>query len=233
LYEIIRRLVERQVVAAGRARILTTATRIPSSGGHRPRRTQAARSAATRRKIIDAVIAVIAEEGFAQASAHRIGQRAGVTWGAVQYHFGAKADILDAALVEGVGRFERRVGDLALDARPLAERISLLVDCCWEYYCSPHYRTMLEIVLNARRGEGRERSEHRQRFAEAVSQVWSKALAGVDLCLARRIEAERFACSALSGLAVQAMLQGGPLRFHQELEILKSATLRLLTQPAD
>jgi hypothetical protein len=66
-----------------------------------------------------------------------------------------------------------------------------------------------------------------------VSQVWSKALADVDLCLARRIEAERFTCSALSGLAVQAMLQGGPLRLHRELEVLKSATLRLLTQPAD
>ena len=207
--------------------------RIPSSGKPSPRRTQAERSAATRRKIVDAVVAVIAEEGFAQASAHRIAQRAGVTWGAVQYHFGAKADILDAVLAEGLERFERRVGDLALDGRPLAERVTLLVDCSWEYYCSPHYRAMLEIALNSRRGEAHDRSEHHQRFAEAVSQVWSKALADVDLCLARRIEAERFACSALSGLAVQAMLQGSPLRLHQELEILKSATLRLLTQPAD
>jgi hypothetical protein len=66
-----------------------------------------------------------------------------------------------------------------------------------------------------------------------VSQVWSKALADVDLCPARRIEAERFACSALSGLAVQAMLQGGPLRLDQEFEMLKSATLLLLTRPAD
>jgi len=212
---------------------LTAATRIPSSGKRSPRRTQAERSATTRRKIIDAVVAVIAEEGFAQASAHRIAQRAGVTWGAVQYHFGAKADILDAVLAEGLERFERRVGDLALEGRPLAERITLLVDRSWEHCSSPHYRAMLEIALNAQRGEAHDRSEHHQRFAVAVSQVWSKALADVDLCLARRIEAERFACSALSGLAVQAMLQGGPLRLHQELEVLKCATLRLLTQPVD
>ena len=212
---------------------MTTAMRIPSSGKHSPRRTQAERSAATRRKIIDAVVAVIAEEGFAQASAHRIAQRAGVTWGAVQYHFGAKADILDAVLAEGLERFERCVRDLALDGRPLAERVTLLVDRSWEHCCSPHYRAMLEIALNSRRGEAHERSEHHQRFAEAVSQVWSKALADVDLCLARRMEAERFACSALSGLAVQAMLQSGPLRLHRELEILKSAILCLLTQPAD
>jgi AcrR family transcriptional regulator len=209
-----------------------TATRIPSSGKGSPRRSQAARSAGTRRKIIDAVVAVIAEEGFAQASAHRIAQRAGVTWGAVQYHFGTKADIFDAVLAEGLERFEQRVGDLALDGQPLEQRVALLVDCSWAYYCSPHYRAMLEIVLNSQRGEVHEGSEHRQCFAEAVSQVWSKALADVDLCPARRIETERFACSALSGLAVQAMLQGGPLHLHQELEIIKGATLRLLTRPA-
>jgi AcrR family transcriptional regulator len=150
----------------------------------------------------------------------------------VQYHFGAKADILDAVLAEGLERFERRVGDLALDGRSLEQRVSLLLDCSWEYYCSPHYRAMLEIVLNSQRDEAHERSEHHQRFAEAVSQVWSKALADVDLCPARRMEAEGFACSALSGLAVQAMLQCGTLRPHPELEILKSATLRLLTRPA-
>jgi AcrR family transcriptional regulator len=213
---------------------LTTAIRAPSGGQGRPGWTQAERSAATRRKIIDAVIAVIAEEGFAQASSQRIAQCAGVTWGAVQYHFGAKAEILDVVLAEGLERFAQRVRDLALDGRPLAQRVSLLVACSWEYYCSQHYRAMLGIVLNSRRGEARGRRAHHQRFAEAVSQVWSKAFADVDLCLARRIEAERFACSALSGLAVQMMLQGSPpLRVRQELEILKNAILRLLTQPAD
>ena len=48
---------------------MTIATGVASGGTRPPRRTLAERSATTRRKIIDAVVAVIAEEGFAQASA--------------------------------------------------------------------------------------------------------------------------------------------------------------------
>ncbi|HEY5656879.1 MAG TPA: TetR/AcrR family transcriptional regulator [Myxococcota bacterium] len=207
---------------------MTTVTRTPSRASARPRRSQAERSATTRRKIIDAVAAVIAEEGFAQASSHRIAKRAGVTWGAVQYHFGAKADILGAVMDDGLERFARRTRDLSLDGRPLAQRVSLLVDRCWEFYSSLHYRAMLEIVLNARSAEASERRASHRRFAEAVCQAWSKAFADVDLSRERRLEAERFACSALSGLAVQAMLEGGPLQVRQELAILKTAIARLL-----
>ena len=64
-----------------------------------------------------------------------------------------------------------------------------------------------------------------------MSRVWSKALADVDLSPTQQIEAERFTCAALSGLAAQAMLQGSPLRVRQELETLKQATLRLLARP--
>jgi AcrR family transcriptional regulator len=212
---------------------LTIATGAPSGGKRSPRRTQAERSATTRRKIIDAVVAVIAEEGFTQASAQRIAQRAGVTWGAVQYHFGAKADILDAVLAEGLAHFARRVEKLELQGRSLEQRVGRLMDHCWEYCCSPHYRAMLEIALNARRGAARGRREHHQRFSRAVSDVWGRALADVDVGESQRDEAERFACAALSGLAVQAMLQGNRSQIRLDLELLKRATLRLLSQSAD
>jgi hypothetical protein len=39
--------------------------------------------------VIDETIRCIFEEGFAAASAKHITERAGVTWGVVQYHFGA------------------------------------------------------------------------------------------------------------------------------------------------
>jgi AcrR family transcriptional regulator len=39
--------------------------------------------------VIDETIRCILEEGFAAASAKHITERAGVTWGVVQYHFGA------------------------------------------------------------------------------------------------------------------------------------------------
>jgi AcrR family transcriptional regulator len=211
---------------------LTTATGIAPRGKRRPRRTQAERSAATRRKIIDAVVTVIADEGFAQASAQRIAQRAGVTWGAVQYHFGTKADILDAVLAEGVARFARGVESLALEGRSLEQRVGQLMQHCWAYCCSPHYRAMLEIALNARRGAARDSCEQHQRFAQVVREAWRSALADADLDEAQRVEAERFACAVLSGLAVQAMLRGGETCVRRELKMLERATLRLLARSA-
>lgn len=208
-------------------------TRVSSRGKRRPRRTQPERSAETRKKIIDAVIAVVAEEGLSRASSSRIAQRAGVTWGAVQYHFGAKADILDAVLDEGLAHFARRVEGLALDGRPLEQRVSLLVDRCWQHYSSPHYRAMLEIVLAARGGEEPDRRIHYERLAEAVDHFWSKAFADLALSPERRSEVEMIAFSALSGLAVRVMLRRGALRMQQELDVLKRVILRLLRGSAD
>ena len=51
---------------------------------------QAAKSKATQDKIIGAVISLIKESGFAAASSSQIAKRAGITWGAVQHHFGGR-----------------------------------------------------------------------------------------------------------------------------------------------
>ena len=56
----------------------------------RERRSHAERTAETRARVIEAVFASIAEVGFARTTASEITRRAGVTWGAVQHHFGGK-----------------------------------------------------------------------------------------------------------------------------------------------
>ena len=65
----------------------------------RERRSHAERTAATRLRIVEAVIESIAEVGFQRTTAVEITRRAGVTWGAVQHHFGDKDGIL---IAEGV-----------------------------------------------------------------------------------------------------------------------------------
>ena len=54
-----------------------------------PRRSHAERTAETRQRVIDAVVESISEIGFQRTTAAEISRRAGVTWGAVQHHFGA------------------------------------------------------------------------------------------------------------------------------------------------
>ncbi|MBK6738875.1 MAG: helix-turn-helix transcriptional regulator [Haliea sp.] len=54
------------------------------------------------------MIALIRETGFASATSTEIAKRAGVTWGAVQHHFGGKEEILEAVLERSHRAFQRR-----------------------------------------------------------------------------------------------------------------------------
>ena len=66
----------------------------------RGRRSQAERTARTRQQIVTAVFESIAAVGLARTTAVEITRRAGVTWGAVQHHFGGKDGMLIAAVEE-------------------------------------------------------------------------------------------------------------------------------------
>ena len=51
-----------------------------------------------REGILDAIVYVIADEGIAKASVRTVAQRAGVSIGAVQYHFRTTAQMLEGAM---------------------------------------------------------------------------------------------------------------------------------------
>ena len=72
------------------------APRRPASGSQ-------VRADRTRALVIDETIRCILEEGFAAASAKHITERAGVTWGVVQYHFGDRDGLLDVLEGRGAG----------------------------------------------------------------------------------------------------------------------------------
>lgn len=69
------------------------------SVGQGGRPSSAEQGAATRRAILDAAIALIAEVGWGQVTTRAIAERAGVPHGAVAYHFNGKVELLrEAAL---------------------------------------------------------------------------------------------------------------------------------------
>nr|WP_243444128.1 TetR/AcrR family transcriptional regulator [Acetobacter persici] len=55
------------------------------------RRTQADRSTATRTKIIQATVTLLQTQGYAATTIQRIAKAAGVSLGALQHHYPAKA----------------------------------------------------------------------------------------------------------------------------------------------
>lgn len=69
------------------------------------RRTQAERRAASRRRLIDAAIELLATRGYARTSLAAIGEKAGVSRGLVTHHFGSK----EQCIAEVVAHIRRLV----------------------------------------------------------------------------------------------------------------------------
>jgi AcrR family transcriptional regulator len=114
---------------------------------------QAAKSRATQDRIINAVIGLIREKGYLAASSTEIAKRAGVTWGAVQHHFGGKDEILGEVLERSHRTFQQRLDDPAFAKGTPAKRVGRYVDAAWAHYRGDEYMATMEILL-ASRGHG-------------------------------------------------------------------------------
>jgi len=182
----------------------------------RPRRTQAERRATTRQRILEAVVSSIAEVGFRQTTATRIAARAGVTWGAVQHHYGGKEGILAAVLDDTFTRFASHFDDLPDPATtPLDVRARQFVARAWAHFGGSHFRSMFEILLQAFRGSGEHRAtpgEQQLRMLEGVDRLWRRAFPDAPLPRARRVELESYTLAVLMGLALQRAIAGGGTR---------------------
>lgn len=62
-----------------------------------------ARRQATRRKLYEAAVTLIAEQGFSATTVDEIAERAGVAKGTVYYNFASKNDLFEELLRHGVG----------------------------------------------------------------------------------------------------------------------------------
>ena len=68
--------------------------------------TQVQRTASARRRLLDAATSLVAEQGVNNTSVAAIGERAGMSRGAVNFHFGSKDDLLTAVAEEVTSEWE-------------------------------------------------------------------------------------------------------------------------------
>jgi AcrR family transcriptional regulator len=191
------------------------------------RRTHAERTAETRAAIMDAVVASISELGFKRSTANEIARRAGVTWGAVQHHFGGKDGILDAVLEDSFTRFAERLSDIGAAGTSLEARAELFVDRAWEHFGSAHFRSTFEILQHY----AASRLDHawQGQMLEAWNRVWSQLFDDRPLSRARRIALQHYTISVLSGLASMLRFEApSPTLRALELDLLKDTLLREL-----
>ncbi|BBY85139.1 TetR/AcrR family transcriptional regulator [Mycolicibacterium tokaiense] len=120
----------------------------------------------TRARIIEETVRCIVDEGFPAATAKHVAERAGVTWGVIQYHFGDRNGLLTAVVDDGVAKLVESLSAAEVSGLPLPRRIETVVDLAWDCYSSPTSMAAFEI-LRATRGESSER--HLIEMSDAIS----------------------------------------------------------------
>ncbi|WP_030975567.1 TetR/AcrR family transcriptional regulator [Streptomyces sp. NRRL S-1824] len=101
------------------------------------------RSRATRRRLLEAAVACLAEHGWAGSTVSVVAERAGVSRGAAQHHFPTREDLFTAA-VEYVAE-ERSAALLTLPVQGRTAVVAALVDL----YTGPLFRAALQLWVAA------------------------------------------------------------------------------------
>jgi AcrR family transcriptional regulator len=179
---------------------------------------------------MSAVVDCIAEVGFARTTAAEIARRAGVTWGAVQHHFGGKEGILIAVLEDSFDRFASRLAEIDTEGASLEKRVDQFIDRAWEHFGSAHYRSTFEILLSY---AGPDIPAPETLWQDEMLQAWDRIWSGIfsDTVLPRRstIRLQYYTISVLTGLASTQMLGNRRARtLVAELALLKDTLVREL-----
>lgn len=146
-----------------------TAPRRPNTGRQE-------RGDRTRDLLIDETVRCIREEGFSAASARHIIERAGMSWGVIQHHFGDRDGLLTAVIEDAV---DRLVGSLEVLADP--EQVmdtEDLVRATWEAFANPKAMAGLEILIATKHLRGGLDGQHMQRLGAALAALIARLNTG-------------------------------------------------------
>ncbi|GBD24807.1 HTH-type transcriptional repressor KstR2 [bacterium HR30] len=100
-----------------------------------------------RRELLNVAIDCFAKYGYAATSIDRIAKAAGVTKGALYYHFKDKEELLLESVKHRLGQFERRVvQEIATIADP-AESIRTLGRICHEHATKSNHRRLIVTLM--------------------------------------------------------------------------------------
>jgi AcrR family transcriptional regulator len=159
----------------------------------------------TRAAIIAETVACILEEGFAAASAKHITERAHVSWGVIQYHFGDRDQLLMAVVDEGFAGLQRTLADVELPNGPLRARVAAVAEAAWSAFSNPTSMAAQEILVATRVTRNKKLNRHLVEMNGGLTALGAKLVPDRDgTAIADLI----WAC--LRGLTVPQMVSSVP-----------------------
>ena len=174
----------------------------------------------TRDAVLDETVRCVLEEGFAAASAKHIAERAGVTWGVVQYHFGDRDALLMAVVDRGFSELLELLRSLPLPspAQSRRKRVELVVHAAWEAFSSPTSRASLEILIGTRAMRDKRGTRHLVELHSAITDLSADIAEGLDSPHAAAVGDLIWA--TMRGLVITQLVMAGPQRSDRELAAL-------------
>jgi len=111
---------------------------------------QQERSADTRRRILDAAIACLATRGYAATTTTLVGEHAGVSRGALLYHFPSRQLLVSAAVAHLFAELRSDYQQAFAKLAPRGDRLAAAIDLLWRTLQDPRLVAVLELWLVAR-----------------------------------------------------------------------------------
>jgi TetR/AcrR family fatty acid metabolism transcriptional regulator len=131
------------------------------------------------KKIIDAAVAVIAENGFDQAQISKIAKRAGVADGTIYLYFKNKEDLLISLFREKMGQFIESIEKEIADKATIEEKLFTLIEVHFRQL-SADYRLAIVTQLELRQSNKGLRAK--------IGEVLKRYLAVIDGIVKKGVE---------------------------------------------
>ena len=186
----------------------------------RPRRTQAERSAGTRKALLDAAISALHEHGYGATTTLLVAELAGVSRGAMLHQFRTKADLMtyvvEAVFEEEIARYEERLADIA-DPQ---QRLLAYPELGWDVLSRPSGVAVLEILQGSRSD-----AELAEKLGPVQDRIEHDALAraGVAFSADARsaVAMMRLIVWAIRGLSIAQVLAPEPGGVKDSIKLLR------------
>lgn len=177
----------------------------------KPRRTQAERTAETRRALLDATLEALVDVGFKGTTTTEVARRAGVSVGALQGHFPTKVGLLSAAVDFALNRRIQEFEVLMAGLDSAADKLDEAVDLLWSMYCGPTFTATHELWVAARTDPDLAPAviETDRQFADACDRIYTELLAAADTAdTAQSRVGPQMTFALMNGLAMSRSIAG-------------------------
>jgi AcrR family transcriptional regulator len=126
------------------------------------RRSQAERSDAMRKRLLQATLKSLLRDGYAGASVSKIVARAGVSRGAHVHHYPSKQALLVDAAADVMREAYRRLGVVMLEMTTAEDRLQAMVEHSWkDVFATSVNQIFLELLVASRRDKLLAQALHR------------------------------------------------------------------------